>query len=329
MATDGERDFSLQLGVPTNFFRLGCTSYIQAVLFYLTHRKKLQQYDLIHCFVEPYAPFAMYLSRLLHIPFFITVHGSYAVRTLGNDWFGMMQRHAYRAAAKIFCVSTYTQTALLKRIDVTNTEVIPNGINSSVFKKRIRTSNKQIILGVGALKKRKGFHLVIDAMPEVLRAIPDATYYLVGDDSNKEYVGMLQQRIAELGLTHSVQICGQLSEEKLHELYSEAALFVLTSVSTENDFEGFGLVFLEANAVGIPVIGMKGSGAEQAIKDGYSGLLIEENNVTDLSAKIVQVLADKSGAEALVANGYNWATAHDWSRIVEKYLELYSSGPID
>ncbi len=293
--------------------------HVVKILFY----SRLEKPDMIHCVVETYAPIAWLLSKYWGIPYVLTIHGSFAIKTLINPWYSLIQKRCYRQAQTIVAVSNYTKKRLLEKVWLENVVVIPNGVEQSFFSIQQTNTGEPMVLGVGALKHRKGFHVVLRALAEVKRFIPDIKYYMVGSTQDSKYRLYLRGIIHELGLEETVVECGSIDEVELKKLYSISRLFVLTPISDEYDFEGFGLVYLEANATGLPVIGTYNSGAEDAISDGKSGFLVPPESVSALAEKILLVLQDSSVYNKLSQGGQVWAKSMLWTEIIKRYQKVY------
>jgi glycosyltransferase involved in cell wall biosynthesis len=129
--------------------------------------------------------------------------------------------------------------------------------------------------------------------------------------------------IENYGITERVLIVGNLTDELLRSIYRGAKLFILMSRNDDQDIEGFGLVFLEAAMMGIPVIGCRGTGAEDAIDNGINGYLVDINSKEDIVKKAGKILDDKvlwsnfSQGSVLFANKMNWENK------VKQYVKIY------
>ncbi len=291
--------------------------------FKLLLSKNLKKPDIIHCAVETYAPITWVLSKYWGVPYILTVHGSFGIKTMINGWCAWIQKKCYRQAQAIVAVSKYTKKRLLEKVSLTNIVVIPNGVDESFFSIQCTNTGAPIVLGVGALKHRKGFHTVLQAIKEVKKFIPDIKYYMVGSNKDVKYCASLKTIVDELDLGDTVVECGSVDEAGLRKLYGESRVFVLTPISDEYDFEGFGLVYLEANASGLPVIGTSNSGAEDAISDGVSGFLVPPENVSVLAEKILLVLQDSSVYNKLSQGGRVWAKSLTWEVVIKQYKKIY------
>lgn len=284
--------------------------------------REIKDADRIHCLIEPYAFFALVLSLIFRKKYFITAHGSYAVKTLANNLLKPFQKFAYEKAEKVVSISRFTEGRLGEFIKLSNVVVIPNGGPVEIFLDSIKKIDNSLI-SVGALKWRKGHHKTIEAVALLKKEIPNINLTIVGNQNDKIYAEGLKKRIAELGLSENVKILSNLSEEKLDKIYSESKIFILLPLSGELDFEGFGLVYLEANAHGLPVVGSLDSGAEEAIKNGQNGFLVDPQDVVSLVNLLKKMLTNKEFYDTLIKGSLMWAKSMTWEKQIKKYLEIY------
>jgi len=286
------------------------------------------QADFIHFFSDyPHCTFFSFIPKTFK-PRFITVHGTYGVAPLDNKKSRLILERAFKVAKKIICVSGFTKEQILKRVALDNLVVINNGINLEKFENN-ESGEKlpfPMVLSVGNLKHRKGYHVSIPAIAKVKQQIPNVKYYIVASKPDKDYNQQLQKLIKENNLKDSIVFFHNLTDQELLKLYYQADLFLLTPVVISgNKFEGFGLVYLEASACGKPVIGTKDCGAQDAIKENYNGLLVEQNNIDQTAQAIIRVLSDSNLASKLGENGRQWVKKFDWHKIVNNYREIYNS----
>lgn len=180
--------------------------------------------------------------------------------------------------------------------------------------------NSKIILSVGALKPRKGYHISIPAIAEVKKKYKDIKYYIVGGKPLKIYLDLVKKHALE----KNVEFFQNISDEDLIKLYYQADIFLLTPVTiNNNDFEGFGLVYLEAGACGKPAIGTHDCGAEDAIVNDVTGLLIPQNNIKKTAEAILKLLDNPELAKKLGQNNKKRAKQMNWENVVRKYLNVY------
>lgn len=284
---------------------------------------KDNKFDVIHCVVEPYAFLTSFLAKLKNTKYIISAHGTYSILFLADPAYHLFQKYAYSNASKIIAVSSYTSRRLAQYVNLNNVVVIPSGLKyteKGVVKNKIKYP---IILSVGGTKIRKGYHLVIKALAKIKDSLGEFEYYIVGDEHDVSYAKKLRNLVKESGLGANVIMTGFISAEEKEKLYEKADIFILTPISEGLHFEGFGLVYLEAGAYGIPVIGSLDTGAEDAIKDGETGFLVPQNDPDALAKAILEILRKRDLAEKMSAGGVKWSREHDWENVIPKYIEIY------
>ena len=289
-------------------------------------RKLIQEADIVHVLAEPYSLIAYWTCHKR--PILITLHGTYAVDAL-NKWYlkGLYSR-IYKKAVYLICVSQFTKEEVLKKINsLKNIIVINNGVDYKKFQMynlfKHLSDNKNII-SVGALMPRKGYHVSILAVVEVKKKYSNLKYYIIGNQKNKEYFDQLKNLIKKNNLEENVIFLENVSEKDLIKFYYQSDLFLLTPIYIEGSkFEGFGLVYLEANACGKPAIGTYDCGAEDAIVDRFNGLLVPQNNIEKTSQAILRILDNSILAEELGQNALKQAQKMNWSNIIKQYIKIY------
>ena len=141
-------------------------------------------------------------------------------------------------------------------------------------------------------------------------------------DKSNTYVQQVQQRLQKLHLEDYVTMTGIIDDVSLRKLYGQADLLLNPSVTNETTFEGFGLVFLEANAYGIPCIGPNTSGATEAIANGKSGYTVDIENPEEIAKRMHQILDEKRiHAETC----RSWAEEHSATVMTQKVESLYKT----
>lgn len=304
---------------------LPLTNPLKMIWYSYAIAKYLKDCDVIHCFVEPYAPVVAFSNLLLRKPLFIAALGTYAIRPLNKKGVdSLLMKFAYRRASKILSISSFTKNEILKRCSLGNIEVIPLGVNYEVFQKgktKKERGEETIILSVGAVKPRKGFDISIQAISKLQKE--NIKYYIVGDVHDSSFCNQLQKIITNEGLAGKVELLGMVSDEELVRLYHACDIFLLTPKNVDFNVEGFGLVYLEANACGKPVIGTYGCGAEDAIVDGYNGLLVPQDDPDATAKAIKSFLNNPKVAQKMGENGRKRAREMSWDNTVKKILSIY------
>jgi phosphatidylinositol alpha-1,6-mannosyltransferase len=224
------------------------------------------------------------------------------------------------------CVSHYTARAAAEAVPGIRTTVIPNGIDFERFAGiEPRGGDAPTVLSVGAVKERKGTLALVRTMRAICDTIPDARCIIAGSlDAEPDYAARVKAEIGALGLEQTVRLAGHVSDAELMRLYSTADVFALPSLNVGWKFEGFGLALLEASAAGLPVIGTRDCGAEDAIDDGVTGLLIPQTDLeTGLSAAILRLLRDPDERRRMGTAGRELARRQTWDRAARRLIAVY------
>jgi phosphatidylinositol alpha-1,6-mannosyltransferase len=277
--------------------------------------------DLIHVTAEPYVLAVPPTRRLI-----VTAHGTYVPQTATRPLIGLLYRSAYRRA-KIICVSSYTQKQVQAAIPDADTTVILNGVDASRYQQQGELPEKSAptILAVGQVKARKGFHILAKAMRRIREAVPDAEAIFIGDTSDNNYYLSVQAQLQADGLTNAVHWLGHAPESIKLGWYQAADVFALPAVNIDGRFEGFGLVFLEASAAGLPVVGTLDCGAEDVIRDGETGFLTAQNDPDATADAIIRLLKDPVLRSRMGIAGAAYAAKHGWENNARRVLEVYQS----
>jgi phosphatidylinositol alpha-1,6-mannosyltransferase len=171
------------------------------------------------------------------------------------------------------------------------------------------------ILSVGRLVRRKGFDRVIAALPALRERFPGLRYEIVGDGPDRPY---LAERARELGVERDVAFLGAASDEETRAAYERAWCFALPVRRERHDVEGFGLVYLEAATARLAAIGGRGSGAEDAICHGETGLLVDGTSDAEVRHALGVLLGDRDFATMLSDAAYERAVRDfSWDRVTD------------
>ncbi len=295
--------------------------------------------DVVHFLVEPYLTVLPFLDPG-KAKVVLTVHGTYsflpnAARNLiGKIFLMWWAKLAYGRVDKIVAVSNFTKAHLAAYLDKYDFKgvkekitVITNGVDLSDFQvdhREKETRAVKQILFVGAVKKRKGLAEAISALKAYQeRYSKDFVFNIIGAyDAKDPYYLRLRSLVSACRLDGKVVFKNKVEESVLRDFYAKADLFLMLPLSGGNNFEGFGLVYLEANASGVPCIGTRQSGAAEAIVDGQTGYLVELDPVEGIAAKIDLVLNKRIiSQEACVA----WAKQNDIAIKIKELVEIYKS----
>ena len=268
--------------------------------------------------------FSLWLGGLLSLfsskPIIAIIHGSEV--QLSNTLARKMTNWSLSRLNEVIAVSNFT-LSLIKDVKLKSTCVIPNGIYLEDFKtknqslKTTKNSHQLQLITVGNLTQRKGQHNVINALPKLIKKHPNLKYHCVGIPTDEDRI---KELISRLNIKGNVIVHGRLMEEEKNKLIRQSAIFMMLSEHTsKGDVEGFGIAILEANALGLPAIGSENCGIEDAIKDGYSGKLVNQHQPQEIEQAIEEIV-NNYGSYSSQAKLH--AQQFDWSKIGAKYIEV-------
>jgi glycosyltransferase involved in cell wall biosynthesis len=175
---------------------------------------------------------------------------------------------------------------------------------------------------VGDVKPRKGLHLSLAAFQQVQAAMPGASYWIVGRTGDERYAQHLAQIVERLGLKN-VRFLGAVSNEQLEQYYRQASIFVLAPEQQQDQFEGFGLVYLEAGAYGLPVVATRSGGVPDAVRDGETGLLADEGDASGVAQAILRLAQDPALLRQMGQANRRWAETLTWQRTADEQAQCY------
>ncbi len=306
------------------------TSFCRAVVNVRVHAKRAVIVHAIKDYPHSYA--GVTGARMAGKPCVATAHGTYSVQPLLDARHSKWARLTYNRLAAVIAVSGYTKKRLLASIapsdlDPKRVHVVANAVGGPVADHvpDADSTRGPYTLAIGEVKERKGHHLSLAAFCRVARHDRDLRHVIVGKATGDEYHEKLRAMAREAGVADRVEWRGNVSEQEKHDLLRGALAFVHTPVtSAEGGFEGFGIVYLEASACGVPVIGTRESGAEDAIDDGVTGLLVEQDPV-DVAAAIERLRADPGLRRKLGEGGLARARRSTWTENARSVLAIYDA----
>jgi phosphatidylinositol alpha-1,6-mannosyltransferase len=233
----------------------------------------------------------------------------------------MMTRWSLRRFHRVIGVSNYTLSLVNEDVPEDKGIFIPNGFDSDRLKKpkKMPVKGQPALITLGGVTYRKGQHNVIKAMPEILKYYPEAHYHIVGIPREKEAF----QNLAEtLKVDAHITFHGVVDDERLSELMGNAHIFcMLSEVQESGDTEGFGIAIIEGNSLGLPAIGSRGCGIEDAIAHDRSGLHVDNHNPGETAQAVKNIYADY---ERFSRNATDWACQHTWEKIIQHYIAVFN-----
>lgn len=160
------------------------------------------------------------------------------------------------------------------------------------LRQQLGLEGRKCLLTVGRLIERKGHDTVLRALPQILAAVPETHYLIVGEGENEARLKALAQ---ELDLMGHVTFAGYAGDEEVAACYALCDVFTMISreIPEKGDVEGFGIVYLEANLRGKPVVAGNSGGVPEAVLHQETGLLVDPTDVQEVATAVIRLLQDK------------------------------------
>lgn len=298
-------------------------------------------FDLIHAHDWLVGFVANDLHRRYRIPLVVTFHaleigriGGHPPTTELSKAIHQAEWHLAQEADLIITCSHFMCRETITHLEVPAEKVvvIPNAVDAAAFaglrgqenelaafRSQWAAADEPLIFYVGRLVGEKGVDLLVEAMAEVCRELPQARAVIAGKGP-EEYTRQLQETIARLGLQQRVQMIGFISDEERDRFYGVADVAVFPS-----RYEPFGIVALEAMAAGIPVVVAEGSGLAEVVEHGRTGWHVARNSASALAQGILHVLRHPEAAQARAHEAQAVVRAHyTWDQVAAQTLAAYS-----
>jgi glycosyltransferase involved in cell wall biosynthesis len=303
----------------------GALTYLLSSAVALIPLKMWNDFDVLHYFFSFPTGLLSYLPYAFRkVPYIVSLRGS---DVPGYDPYNKkiemlhglllpLNKGVWKSAARVVALSNSLRNLAQAKLPQKKMEIIPNGIESDLFfpDRCIADDNGTYrFITVSRLVNRKGIDLVLHALAELK---DDTIELLIVGSGN--YEGQLKRLVHELDLEKSVRFYGYCLREKLPDLYNTACAFILPSRA-----ESFGMVFVEAMACGLPVIGAKTGGVVDLV-DEDCGILVDNDDVEQIKQAIVQIKQSGKLRHSMGACGQKRAETHfTWEAVADRYEQIY------
>lgn len=268
--------------------------------------KKIKSDSIEHILVGQILPLgtvALVLHFFYKTPYTVMTHAmdvTVPFGPKGSKWKRWLMQVILHHAHSVTSVSSYTKMQLESELHVSPRKIVMvypcphhNGLslsdeqiqkNAADINSRYGIEDKKILLSVGRLVERKGVDYVLASLQYVVKQIPTLQYIIIGEGAYKTTLMKLAEKF---GVQNNVQFLGAVSDEEVQKWYCRTDAFIMPSRELKNrDVEGFGIVYVEANSFGKPVIGGKSGGVLDAVLDGENGYLVNADDVDMIGSAI-------------------------------------------
>lgn len=293
-------------------------------------RRVAKEFDVVHALdAWPYGVYGLCAVLGTGKGLFSGGVGTYSVPPKGISLKRSLLIAFYKRVKKVFCISKYTKERIAERIQrhnhlqVVHLATEPLGMPKGDAHKQfsIPKSACPVFITVGEVKERKGQLDTLKGLAKLKNKYPSFIYLIVGSLADTFYANKIRSEAKRLGVSNNLIFLDSIKNDTdLALLYSIADIHFLNSNNQGDHFEGFGLVFLEANQFGVPGVGSKNCGIEDAINDGVSGILVDQKDHNGIANAVIEILKNKKVFEK---GAKDWYTHFSWGKTVEKYIEEY------
>jgi len=245
---------------------------------------------------------------------------------------------ARRASGIVTICEGLKQELINRGIAQDRITVIPNAVPESMFEPPSATDTRELRDSLGLEGSRvigyfgsffhwEGVHVLVEAMPEILKSVPGAKLLLVGGG---RFEGQLREQASGLGVDSSIIFTGRVPHTSMTAMYALANVMVFPRISNRLTEMVTPLKPLEAMAQRVPVVASNVGGHLELIKDGETGFLFEKGSVSAMVSRIVDALDTRVAVDEIVGRAYaEVAKMRRWSDVSRKYLDVYEKAQGD
>ncbi len=256
--------------------------------------------DVLHCGdLFPIGLVSVLLKKTLRVPLVVYCHGENITQTDRRHFQPRLRNLVYSSADAVVANSDFT-VAHLERIgiDAKRIHKITPGLDAAVFfpepqdralRSRYGIGDERVVMTIARLDPRKGHDRVLRALAALRDCVPPFKYVIVGKGERE---AELRKLTIDLQLQDKVIFAGFVATQDLNHYYNMADIVAMPNIDLDGNVEGFGMVFLEANAAGKPVIGGRSGGTIEAVVDGETGFLVDPGNEGELVEALRKLLGD-------------------------------------
>jgi phosphatidyl-myo-inositol dimannoside synthase len=314
----------------------GLRGYTRAV-WRLRRLLAAERIGMVHCGrCLPEGVMALALKLLTGVPYACYVHGEDVGTARASREHVVLVRRVFGAASLVIANSRNTERILREEWGLGSDRVrllypgvdterfVPAAADESV-RRRLGWAGRTVVLTVGRLQLRKGHDQMILALRKTRETMPDVLYSIVGDGEER---AVLEEMVRREGLRSHVQFLGELDDDRLLECYQQCDLFVLPNRQVHGDIEGFGMVLLEAQACGKPVVAGASGGTAETMRIPQTGLVVPCEGPDELAAAVLELLSEPRRRARMGKAARDWVVEQfDWSQLAQRASLIFQGQP--
>ncbi len=292
-------------------------------------------FDIFHSFnLFPVGFWVVFWGKVFRKKTIVSFYGTDANDTSGSFKTFFLKKYTFKNASSMITISEYTKQATLMKYGLNEKSikviypVVPSSLlyqnqgDDQEIRKTYNLSDSDfVIVSVCRLVKRKGVEFLIQAISK----IKDQNIHLFVIGNGKEKDGLVKL-VSDLGLEKTVHILGKVKDIVPFYKIANVSTLVSYTLPDDGDFEGLGLVLLEAQSYGVPVIGSRSGGIPEAFEDKVTGIVVEPRNVDEIANAILKMKNDREYTKLLAKNTKVFLESRfGVKNTVIRYIELCSS----
>jgi len=268
------------------------------------------------------------------IPYCCYVHGEDISVAIASRELRWLTTRVLRGATAVIASSNFAREMLLRDWPVPpeKTRLLHPGVDCDYFqpaepdaevRRRLGWEGRQVVLTAGRLQRRKGQDVMIEVVARLRDRFPNLLYAIVGDGEDRARLIELATR---LGVASQVQFLGEVKDADLRQCYQQCDIFALPNRAVGRDVEGFGMVLLEAQACGRPVLAGASGGTAETLKPGETGVLVACDRADEPAAALAELLADPEKLNRMGQAGRAWTEGKfNWPALAAEAQRMFAS----
>lgn len=247
---------------------------------------------------------------------------SWAMRRIGSGVDNLTYLGDFTRSQISRALTDSAANAMVKIAPGIDTDHFAPRADTQTLRAELGLSEKKVIVSVGRLVHRKGQDTLVESMPQILSQVPDAHLLFIGEGPYKDY---LVKRAAELKVSDAITFIGRIQYAELPRYICVGDIFAMPSRSrlAGLEVEGLGIVYLEASACGLAVVGGKSGGAPDAVLEGETGFAVDGTSTQAVAEAVIILLKNPERASQMGARGRQWIIDEwRWEIWSKKFAQL-------
>ena len=283
----------------------------------------LKQFDIIHAHYWMSGLIAKDISNKFNIPYIFTSHSLGVFLEGYNKERADCEKIVMSSSQFVTASTNYEETLISESYQVDNQKIkqINPGLDSELFSPDLSIERENIFLSIGRIQQQKGQLETLRFLNSFKEIEADFKCYFVGGpsgSSGEEYLLELKESVKELSLSSHVEFLGNLPQVDIRNLLNRAKLLIHTS-----QYETFGLVTIEANSMGVPVLTTNNGSMQEIIVNKENGYLVDGLDYDNVNISIKNLINDSQHFEQVMTKCINQSKDYKWENTVDSLLDLY------